>query len=65
MGNKKIFNMVVLGAYLKQKPIVELENVPPSSGGGTPSTLRGINESTTVNPIVDPFAELNLSDESF
>lgn len=27
MGNKKIFNMVVLGAYLKLKPIVELENV--------------------------------------
>tara|TARA_R110001583_G_scaffold195107_1_gene369207 strand:- start:706 stop:1269 length:564 start_codon:yes stop_codon:yes gene_type:complete len=27
MGNKKIFNMVVLGAYLKIKPIVELANV--------------------------------------
>jgi 2-oxoglutarate ferredoxin oxidoreductase subunit gamma len=27
MGNVKIFNMVVLGAYLKIKPIVELENV--------------------------------------
>jgi 2-oxoglutarate ferredoxin oxidoreductase subunit gamma len=27
MGNKKIFNMVVLGAYLKIKPIVELKNV--------------------------------------
>lgn len=27
MGNKKIFNMVVLGAYLKIKPIVKLENV--------------------------------------
>ena len=27
MGNKKIFNMVVLGAYLKVKPIVKLENV--------------------------------------
>ena len=27
MGNKKIFNMIVLGAYLKIKPIVELENV--------------------------------------
>ncbi len=27
MGNKKIFNMVVLGAYLKLKPIVKLENV--------------------------------------
>lgn len=27
MGNKKIFNMVVLGAYLKIKPIVELTNV--------------------------------------
>ncbi len=27
MGNKKIFNMVVLGAYLKVKPIVELKNV--------------------------------------
>lgn len=27
MGNKKIFNMVVLGAYLNVKPIVELKNV--------------------------------------
>lgn len=27
MGNKKIFNMVVLGAFLKLKPIVQLENV--------------------------------------
>ena len=27
MGNKKIFNMVVLGAYLKLKPIVELNHV--------------------------------------
>lgn len=27
MGSKKIFNMVVLGGYLKIKPVVELENV--------------------------------------
>jgi len=27
MGNKKIFNMVILGAFLKVKPIVKLENV--------------------------------------
>lgn len=27
MGNKKIFNMIVLGAFLKIKPIVKLENV--------------------------------------
>ncbi|PKP50765.1 MAG: 2-oxoglutarate ferredoxin oxidoreductase subunit gamma [Bacteroidetes bacterium HGW-Bacteroidetes-1] len=27
MGNTKIFNMVILGAYLKLKPIVKLENV--------------------------------------
>ena len=27
MGNKKIFNMVVLGAFLKIKPVVKLENV--------------------------------------
>ena len=27
MGNTKIFNMVVLGAYLKIKPVVKLENV--------------------------------------
>lgn len=27
MGNAKIFNMVVLGAYLKLKPIVKMENV--------------------------------------
>jgi 2-oxoglutarate ferredoxin oxidoreductase subunit gamma len=27
MGNTKIFNMVILGAFLKIKPIVKLENV--------------------------------------
>lgn len=27
MGNKKIFNMVILGAFLKVKPIVLLDNV--------------------------------------
>jgi 2-oxoglutarate ferredoxin oxidoreductase subunit gamma len=27
MGNSKIFNMVILGAYLKARPIVKLENV--------------------------------------
>jgi 2-oxoglutarate ferredoxin oxidoreductase subunit gamma len=27
MGNTKIFNMVVLGAYIKVKPIVKLDNV--------------------------------------
>lgn len=27
MGNTKIFNMIVLGAYLKIKPVVDLENV--------------------------------------
>ena len=27
MGNKKIFNMVVLGGFLKVKPIVKIENV--------------------------------------
>ena len=27
MGNVKVFNMVVLGAYLKIKPIVKMENV--------------------------------------
>ncbi len=27
MGNAKIFNMVILGAYLKVKPIVKLDNV--------------------------------------
>lgn len=27
MGNKKIFNMVILGAFLKIKPIVKMENV--------------------------------------
>lgn len=27
MGNTKIFNMIVLGAYLKVKPIVKFENV--------------------------------------
>lgn len=27
MGNKKIFNMVVLGGYLKVRPILEIENI--------------------------------------
>jgi 2-oxoglutarate ferredoxin oxidoreductase subunit gamma len=27
MGNSKIFNMIVLGAFIKAKPIVKLENV--------------------------------------
>jgi 2-oxoglutarate ferredoxin oxidoreductase subunit gamma len=27
MGNKKVYNMVVMGAYLKVKPVVQLENV--------------------------------------
>ncbi len=27
MGNKKIFNMVILGGFLKVKPIVKLDNV--------------------------------------
>lgn len=27
MGNSKIFNMVILGGYMKAKPIVKLENV--------------------------------------
>ncbi len=27
MGSTKTFNMVVLGAYLKVKPLVEMENV--------------------------------------
>jgi 2-oxoglutarate ferredoxin oxidoreductase subunit gamma len=27
MGNVKIFNMIVLGAYLKLRPILEMENV--------------------------------------
>jgi len=27
MGNKKIFNMVILGGFLKIKPIIQLENV--------------------------------------
>lgn len=27
LGNKKIFNMIILGAFLKVKPIVEIENV--------------------------------------
>jgi 2-oxoglutarate ferredoxin oxidoreductase subunit gamma len=27
MGNKKVFNMIVLGGFLKIRPIVKLENV--------------------------------------
>ncbi len=27
MGNKKVYNMIIMGAYLKVKPVVQLENV--------------------------------------
>lgn len=27
MGNKKVYNMIVMGAYLKVKPVVQIENV--------------------------------------
>lgn len=27
MGNAKVFNMIILGAFLKVKPIVEMENI--------------------------------------
>jgi 2-oxoglutarate ferredoxin oxidoreductase subunit gamma len=27
MGNKKVYNMVVMGGYLKAKPVVQLDNV--------------------------------------
>jgi len=27
LGNKKIFNMIILGAYLEKKPVVKIENV--------------------------------------
>ncbi len=27
MGNTKVFNMIILGAYLKMRPIVKMENV--------------------------------------
>lgn len=27
MGNKKIFNMVILGGFLKEKPVIKIENI--------------------------------------
>ncbi len=27
MGNKKIFNMLILGGFLKEKPVIKIENV--------------------------------------
>lgn len=37
LGNPKTFNMIVLGAYLKLKPIVKLENVEKGLAKSLPS----------------------------
>ena len=42
MGNTKIFNMVVLGGYLKVKPIVKLENVIKGLKKSLPERYHGM-----------------------
>ena len=42
MGNTKIFNMVVLGGYLKVKPIVKLENVIRGLKKSLPERYHGM-----------------------
>ena len=37
VGNAKVYNMAVLGAYLKKKPIVTLENVEKGLGKSIPA----------------------------
>jgi 2-oxoglutarate ferredoxin oxidoreductase subunit gamma len=52
MGNTKVFNMVVLGAYMKANPIVKLENVILGLKKSLPSryhNLIPLNESAITN----------------
>lgn len=41
-GNPKIFNMLILGAYLKIKPIVKLENVQKGLKESLPARHHGL-----------------------
>lgn len=61
MGNTKIFNMVVLGAYLKMKPIVKMENVIKGLKKSLPEryhSLIPLNESA-INKGMDNLVALN------
>ena len=52
MGNTKVFNMVVLGAYIKANPIVKLENVILGLKKSLPTRyhkLIPLNESAITN----------------
>jgi len=63
MGNTKIFNMVVLGAYLKLKPIVKLENVIRGLKKSIPERyhkLIPMNESALTKGMENP-VEVNLN----
>lgn len=56
MGNTKIFNMIVLGAYLKVRPIVKMENVikgikkslPERHHKLLPLNEKAVNEGTKI-----------------
>lgn len=61
MGNTKIFNMVVLGAYLKMRPIVKLENVILGLKKSLPERYHSmipLNESAIVKGM-ENIAEVN------
>ena len=48
VGNSKVYNMAVLGAYLKMKPVVEMENVDKGLAKSIParySDLIALNKS--------------------
>ncbi|MGL4364614.1 MAG: 2-oxoacid:acceptor oxidoreductase family protein [Bacteroidales bacterium] len=42
MGNAKVFNMIVLGAFLKLKPIVQMENVIKGLKKSLPERVHGL-----------------------
>jgi len=59
MGNTKIFNMIVLGAYLKLKPIVKLENVLKGLKKSLPERyhkLIPMNEAALTRGMENPVA---------
>lgn len=61
MGNTKIFNMVVLGAYLKMRPIVKLENVILGLKKSLPEryhSLISLNESA-INKGIEKLEQVN------
>ncbi|MBU1012117.1 MAG: 2-oxoacid:acceptor oxidoreductase family protein [Bacteroidetes bacterium] len=61
MGNTKIFNMVVLGAYMKMRPIVKIENVIRGLKKSLPEryhSLIPINESA-INKGMENLVNVN------